>query len=111
MTDRYLRITLANHEKNSFGTVGGAGFETDAEWEEQWRNIPSHTYPDNAPWELLLDKMPDRDTWEDSKPISMETATTLLGITEEEVMARAANDVEQAEKMSREHANRITSAK
>ena len=35
-----LRVTLCDTENNGFVTLGGAGFESEAEWEEHWNSIP-----------------------------------------------------------------------
>ncbi|HFZ2532989.1 TPA: hypothetical protein ACIJ22_003443 [Pseudomonas aeruginosa] len=74
-----IAITFADEENNGFVTLGGAGFESQAEWEAQWAQVPVSPLGNQEPTKLILDKL-DRDGDRiDEKLITAETAECLLG--------------------------------
>ncbi|HEK1753045.1 hypothetical protein I5F46_29675 [Pseudomonas aeruginosa] len=74
-----IAITFVDEENNGFVTLGGAGWESQAEWEAQWARVPVSPLGDQEPTKLILDKL-DRDGDRiDEKLITAETAECLLG--------------------------------
>jgi len=74
-----IAITFADTEKNGFVSLGGAGLETQAEWEQEWNRIPASPLGWDDPAMLILDKLDENGDRIDERPITAETAAALLG--------------------------------
>jgi len=81
-----LQITEANHDENEFFTLGGAGFDTEAERAANLSRIPridpSHSCEDPAvPRCYIVDVLdPDGFSIVDNIEVSEQTAHELLGV-------------------------------
>ncbi|MCD8455811.1 hypothetical protein FUT69_04770 [Xylella taiwanensis] len=60
-------------------TLGGAGWETKAEWEDQWNRIPESPFGWVDSSMLGLEKIDENGYQTDDRPITAETAEILLG--------------------------------
>lgn len=74
-----IAITFADEENNGFVTLGGAGWETQAEWEQHWQDIFVAPMGDADPANLIVDKLDQDGDMIDEKRITAGTAERLLG--------------------------------
>ncbi|MHC5208755.1 hypothetical protein [Pseudomonas chlororaphis] len=74
-----IAITFADEENNGFVTLGGAGWESQAEWESRWAQVPVSQLGDQDPANLIADKLDQDGDQVDEKFITAETAEHLLG--------------------------------
>lgn len=74
-----IAITFADEENNEFVTIGGAGWETQVEWEQQWQDIRVSPLGDADPSTLFADKLDLDGDQIDEKRVSAETVEHLLG--------------------------------
>ncbi|WP_411566850.1 hypothetical protein ACLIN3_27460 (plasmid) [Pseudomonas orientalis] len=74
-----IAITFADEENIGFVTLGGAGWETQAEWEQQWQDIFVAPMGDADPANLIADKLNDAGDLIDEKRVNAETVERLLG--------------------------------
>ncbi|MEK8034203.1 hypothetical protein AACH06_25535 [Ideonella sp. DXS29W] len=74
-----LRVTFCDSENNGFVTLGGAGFDTASEWEQQWDTIPAADLGYDDPGKLILDKIDQRGDLVEERPITRAIAEALLG--------------------------------
>ena len=74
-----IAITLADEENNGFVTLGGAGWQSQAEWESRWAQVPVSPFGDKDPANLIADKLDQDGDRVDEKFITAETAEYLLG--------------------------------
>jgi hypothetical protein len=78
-----LQITEANHTENQFFTLGGAGFDTEAERQANLATIPAHDHDCAANDRCyMLDILDPEDEFSvvNEFEISEATAHTLLGV-------------------------------
>ncbi|HBP1602372.1 TPA: hypothetical protein L5U90_003476 [Pseudomonas aeruginosa] len=98
-----IAITFADKERNSFLTLGGAGWHSKAEWQAQWEALPASALGYDDPDSLIADKLDQDDDLIDDKPITAATAEMLLRrpIVEliAEAQAKAAQSEESPEKL------------
>lgn len=79
----YLEITEANHTDNQFYTLGGAGWDTATERNEQYKSIPTYGHDcDNDDKCYFLDVVQPNGDRIKEKEISAATAMTLLGVSD-----------------------------
>ena len=83
-----LRVTFCDSENNGFVTLGGAGFETESEWQQQWDTIPAADLGYDDPWKLTLDKIDKAGEMLDERPIARPMVEELLGESLEALIAR-----------------------
>ncbi|HBO8163347.1 hypothetical protein FA101_20665 [Pseudomonas aeruginosa] len=74
-----IAITFADEENNGFVTLGGAGWESQTEWESQWAQLPESPLGEQDPANLIADKLDQDGDRIDEKFITAETAEYLLG--------------------------------
>ena len=74
-----IAITFADEENNGFVTLGGAGWESQAEWDAGWAQVPVSPLGDQDPANLIADKLDQEGDQVDEKFITAETAEYLLG--------------------------------
>lgn len=74
-----LQITFCDEDNNGFVTLGGAGFETKAEWEAAWNDIPEAPGGWNNPDNLCVDKLDLDGDHVLERPITAAIAEHLLG--------------------------------
>jgi hypothetical protein len=74
-----IAITFADEENNGFVTLGGAGWESQAEWESRWAQMPVSPLGVHDPANLIADKLDQGGDQVDEKFITAETAEYLLG--------------------------------
>jgi hypothetical protein len=81
MEERFfkLRVTFCDTENNGFVTLGGAGFDSEEEWQQQWDTIPAADLGYADPWKLTLDKLDQAGDLVDERPIARPVAEALLG--------------------------------
>ena len=78
-----LQVTEANHDENAFYTLGGAGWGSAEERDEEFAAIPAYTHDcDNDNKCYLVDVIEPNGDLLDSKEISVGQAHVLLGITD-----------------------------
>ena len=83
-----LRVTFCDSENNGFVTLGGAGFDTESEWQQQWDIIPTADLGYDDPWKLTLDKIDQAGHMLEERPITRPIAESLLGESLETLIAR-----------------------
>ena len=83
-----LRITFCDTESNGFVTLGGAGFDTESEWQQQWDSIPGADLGYADPAKLTLDKLDSAGDMVDERPITGSIAEALLGEPLETLISR-----------------------
>ncbi|MCD8459798.1 hypothetical protein LPH44_12050 (plasmid) [Xylella taiwanensis] len=72
-------VIFTDTENNIFLTLGGAGWETKAEWEDEWNRIPESPFGSGDSSMLMLEKIDENGYQTDDRPITAETAEILLG--------------------------------
>ncbi|MBY8968781.1 hypothetical protein J1G33_00070 [Pseudomonas sp. P867] len=82
-----MAITFADEENNGFVTLGGAGWETQTEWEQQWQDIFLSRLGDADPSTLFADKLDQDGDQIDEKRVTAETVERLLGRPLDELIA------------------------
>ena len=82
-----IAITFADEENNGFVTLGGAGWETQTEWEQQWQDIFVSPLGDVDPSTLFADKIDQDGDQIDEKRVTAETVERLLGRPLDELIA------------------------
>lgn len=82
-----IAITFADEENNGFVTLGSAGWETQAEWEQQWQDIRVSPLGDEDPSTLFADKLDLDGDQIDEKRVTAETVEHLLGRPLDELIA------------------------
>ncbi|HBO2935357.1 TPA: hypothetical protein L4R50_000353 [Pseudomonas aeruginosa] len=92
-----IAITFADKERNSFITLGGAGWQSKAEWDAQWAALPASTLGYDDPASLIADKLDQDDDLIDDKPITAATAEMLLRRPITELIAEAQAKAAQAD--------------
>jgi hypothetical protein len=83
-----LRVSFCDSAHNAFVTLGGAGFDSQAEWQAQWDSIPGADLGYDDPWKLTLDKLDAAGDLVDERPISRPVAERLMGEPLEDLIAR-----------------------
>ncbi|WP_153785371.1 hypothetical protein [Pseudomonas sp. EMN2] len=74
-----IALTFADEENNGFVTLGGAGWESQAEWESQWAALPLSALGDEDPANLIADKLDLAGEIIADKRVTAETVERLLG--------------------------------
>jgi len=82
-----IAITFGDEENNGFVTLGGAGWESQVEWESQWSAMPVSEKGNADPAMLIADKLDVDGDLIDEKRITAETAERLLGRPLNELIA------------------------
>ncbi|MBM5459074.1 hypothetical protein H8F21_16010 [Pseudomonas sp. P66] len=82
-----IAITFVDEENNGFVTLGGAGWESQVEWEAQWSAMPVAELGNADPAMLIADKLDVGGDLIDEKRISADTAERLLGRPLDELIA------------------------
>lgn len=82
-----IAITFADEENNGFVTLGGAGWETQIEWEQKWQDIFVSPLGDADPSTLFADKIDQDGDQIDEKRVTAETVERLLGRPLDELIA------------------------
>jgi len=82
-----IAITFADEENNGFVTLGGAGWATQTEWEQQWQDIFVSPLGDADPSTLFADKLDQDGDQIDEKRVTAETVERLLGRPLSELIA------------------------
>ncbi|MDH4602425.1 hypothetical protein [Pseudomonas syringae] len=82
-----IAITFGDEENNGFVTLGGAGWQSQVEWESQWSALPVSELGDADPAMLIADKLDVDGDLIDEKRITAETAERLLGRPLEQMIA------------------------
>lgn len=72
-------IIFGVEENNGFITLGGSGWESQGEWEQQWQDIFVSPMGDADLAMLIADKLDQNGDLIDEKRITAETAERLLG--------------------------------
>lgn len=89
----YIAFVMLDEAANRIITLGGAGFETDAEWESEWAALPvaeHHTV-------FLADKEDAEQSIVADKPVTAETITAKLGEPIAVLIERGRVQAEKAE--------------
>ncbi|WP_122347578.1 hypothetical protein [Pseudomonas coronafaciens] len=71
-----MAFTFADEENSGFVTLGGAGWESQAEWEAQWAALPVAPLGNDDPANLIADKLDQAGI---DKRVAAETVERLLG--------------------------------
>ncbi len=74
-----LRVTFCDSVNNGFVSLGGAGFDSESEWQAHWNSVPGADRGYDDPDKLTLDKLDQQGDIVDERPISRAVAESLLG--------------------------------
>lgn len=74
-----IAFVFCDQENNGFVTLGGAGWESEKEWDLQWQDIYSSPLGADDPAMLVADKLDQDGEQVDEKFVRAETVERLLG--------------------------------
>ncbi|EPE5122108.1 hypothetical protein ACSI09_002280 [Escherichia coli] len=74
-----IAITFADPASKGFVTLGGAGWESRVECDQEWGKIPAAPTDRNYPNKLFADKLDRNGDRLEERPITVATVEALLG--------------------------------
>jgi hypothetical protein len=85
----WIVVTFNDEKNNGFVILGSAGWDTQAEWEQQWQALLLASGGTEEPTLLAADKFGPRGARIDEKRINIASAARLLGCPPSELVLTA----------------------